>query len=118
MSYFPLFNLLRSEVQLPVLIARCETKGSRVFTVRAPELWNDLSDKVRLAKSVSSFIISDNLICVYAYPFIYIFLGFLIIVAVLILFVITLILSWCFHQLIKITILVFLLFCLFFVCLF
>ncbi|KAF7644272.1 hypothetical protein LDENG_00224820, partial [Lucifuga dentata] len=31
------------------------TKGDRAFAVRAPKLWNSLPEKLRLAKSVSSF---------------------------------------------------------------
>lgn len=66
-------------------------------------------------------------ICMHRQSFTRMFLGFLIIVAVLILFVMILMLCWCFiipfsscfHQLINICIvhLVFLLFCLFYVCL-
>ncbi|KAF7646179.1 hypothetical protein LDENG_00192110, partial [Lucifuga dentata] len=32
-----------------------KTKGDRAFAVRAPKLWNDLPEDLRLAKSVSAF---------------------------------------------------------------
>ena len=32
-----------------------KTKADRAFAVRAPRLWNDLPEEIRLAESVTSF---------------------------------------------------------------
>ncbi|KAF7660761.1 hypothetical protein LDENG_00275780, partial [Lucifuga dentata] len=42
-------NLLR------ITKSNLRTKGDQAFAVRAPKLWNDLPEDLRLAKSVSVF---------------------------------------------------------------
>ena len=40
---------------LKVCTATYVTKGDRAFAVRAPKLWNDLPEKIRLTDSLTSF---------------------------------------------------------------
>ncbi|KAF7647893.1 hypothetical protein LDENG_00164970, partial [Lucifuga dentata] len=46
---------LRSSGSNLLTIANSKTKSDRAFALRAPKLWNDLPEDLRLAKSVSAF---------------------------------------------------------------